>query len=31
MRGDTEPGVYLHDNITFTDRISVIFELIIEQ
>ena len=31
MRGDTEPGIYLHDNITFTDRISVIFELIIEQ
>jgi uncharacterized protein YggE len=30
MRGHTEPGIYLHDNITFTDRISVIFELIIE-
>jgi uncharacterized protein YggE len=30
MMGDPEPGIYLHDKITFTDRISVIFELIIE-
>lgn len=28
---DSEPGIYLHDNIKFNDRINVVFELLVQE
>ena len=31
MISDSEPGIYLHDNIKFNDRINVVFELLVQE
>jgi hypothetical protein len=31
MMSDSEPGIYLHDNITFNDQINVVFELLVQK
>ena len=31
MSSDSDAGIYLHDNIKFNDRVSVIFELLVAE
>jgi hypothetical protein len=31
MISNSEPGIYLHDNIKFNDRINVVFELLVQE
>ena len=31
MISDSKPGIYLHDNIKFNDRINVVFELLVQE